>query len=73
MSEFGCLLVGTPTLRIWAGGREVFFEDHPYCGPMPTTKAGVGRDLAPAHPFWSLVTSWYAKGKPIDENGWCKP
>lgn len=64
----GSVSIGGPTLFIRSGRQVVHFEDHSYCGPMPTTKDGNGRNLQPYHWFWSAVTRWYELGKKLKGN-----
>jgi hypothetical protein len=68
-----CLLTGGAVYRIYAGGKEIHFEWHPYCGPLPISKiTGNGRDLPPRHAFWTAVTDWDQRGRPTDGDGLCK-
>lgn len=64
--------LGGPEYTIVIGGKRFTFEDHRYCGPMPTDKRGNGRDLGERHVFWTAVTFWYQQGKAFNEDGTCK-
>jgi hypothetical protein len=51
------------------------FEWSDRFAPMPVTKTGAQRNLAPRHPFWRAVSLWILQGRRI-ENGrafWHEP
>jgi hypothetical protein len=60
-----------PEYKINIRGRVIFFEDHPFCGPMPVTAKGMGMNLAPNHPFWTEVSKWYQQGKQVSGKNTC--
>jgi len=68
---FGIICGNYPEYVITAGGKDIRFEMHPYCGPMPVSKTGAGLSLGPNHPFWGAVTRWSQQGGKVDDNGKC--
>lgn len=50
------------------------FEDHPYCGPNVVDRNDDPKDDQPPEnsPFWEAVTCWYAQGKGMLDNGFCR-
>lgn len=54
---------GGPVYRIKVGKRNILFEMHSHCGPMPVDADGNGRDFGPQHGFWAAVTDWIRQGQ----------
>jgi hypothetical protein len=71
-----CVLQGGPFYTIDVDGKNIPFEMHPYCGPMPIDKNGSGITLGPRHKFWKAVTWWDREGRKVDADGkaiWYEP
>jgi hypothetical protein len=61
---------GGPVFVMQTDKGEVRFEWHHYCGPLPVTRTGSGRNLPSRHPFWRAVSLWDLQGRQV-ENGYC--
>lgn len=66
------LCVGGPTLSMNSvtGGR-VYFEMHPYCGPMRSRQDGSGSSQDFPKWFWPLFEKWMDGGQKVDRYGRC--
>ena len=69
------LCFGGPTRKILDRKCKTWrFEDHPYCGPTVVDRNDDPKDVQPpeSSPFWEAVNCWYAQGKQMIDNGFCK-
>lgn len=65
--QWAHLSIGKPPIKIVVDGETILFEDHHYCGPMPTKEDGSERQIKPNHRFWTAVSWWYQQGKRVSD------